>query len=106
MGTQPREAWKGLTPSTARRGRSRFESLRKSAQRRRLRPNAAGGREAASGRARAWLCAWFGAWGGTGAGAGLGQRGLGHRARWDVGTMGARFGERGWRAHVPLIHSF
>ena len=42
----------------------------------------------------------------TGAGTGLGQGGLGHEARWDVGTMRARFGERGWGAHVPLIHSF
>ena len=27
--------------------------------------------------------------------------GLGHRAGWDLDTMEARFGERGWRAHAP-----
>ena len=70
-------------PLTARRRRSEFDSLRKSARRRRLRPDAAGRREAASGRAMAWLCAWFGVWGRTRAGAGLGQGDLGHGARWD-----------------------
>ena len=87
MGMQPRGAWKGLTPLASRHRRSKFDSLRKSARRRGLRLDAAGGREAASSRAMAWLCAWFGAWDGTGAGAGLEQGGLGHGARWDGELM-------------------
>ena len=87
MGMQPRGAWKSLTLPAARRRRSEFDSLHKSARRRWLRPDAAGGREAALGRHMAWLCAWFGAWDGTGAGAGLGQGGLGHGARWDGELM-------------------
>ena len=71
----------------ARRRRSEFDSVYKSAQRRRVRPDAAGGREATSGRAMAWLCAWFGAWGGSRVGASLGQGGLGHGARWDGELM-------------------